>query len=49
MILIYYISKFGVIPVTTAANTKIAKEYIKKYQDEYTEKLNYRSIEYEWC
>ena len=48
MILIYYINNFGVIPVTTAANIKIAKEYIERNQGKYTEKLNHRNIGYEW-
>ena len=48
MILIYYINNFWVTPVTTAANAKVAKEYIKKNQGRYKEKLNYRSIGYEW-
>lgn len=47
MILIYTLNEFGMFPITTAANIKIAKEYIERNKDKY-EHLNYRYIDYVW-
>ncbi len=47
LILIYTFNEFGIIPVATAANIKVAKEYIERNKGKY-EYLNFRRIKYVW-
>ena len=48
MILIYYVGKDGLIPVTTAATKRIAEKYISDNQNSYEDHLQYMKLGYEW-
>ncbi|MDU4325695.1 MAG: hypothetical protein E7I48_09970 [Clostridium celatum] len=48
MYLIYFLSKDGMIPITTAATMKIVTEYIDKNQKNWKTKLEYMKIGYVW-
>lgn len=48
MILIYYVGKDGLIPVTIAATKRIAEKYISDNQNSYEDQLQYMKLGYEW-
>lgn len=48
MILIFYVGKDGLIPVTTTATKRIAEKYISDNQNSYEDQLQYMKLGYEW-
>ena len=48
MVLIYTVNRFGLNPITVAATTKVAKEYIEENKNKYEDSLNYKKINYVW-